>query len=284
MSIVIGLLFSSGVILVWRAVTGAPRAQLQLLRVRHNPLRTRLVRAGLNQRQRQLFYSVVVGAPALTFVIVYAMTHTWTVGLAVALAFAPLPWSWLKRKHIRNRTQMIEAWPTIVDSLLSGVRAGIALPEAVIQLASSGPEITRPYFQTFAREYRASGRFSEALSTVQFELLDSTGDQIFEALRLARELGGSELGNLLRDLSTVMREDARIRGEIIARQSWTVNAARTAVAAPWIILVLISTRTDAASAYSTLTGVTILATGGFLCAVAYWLMQRIGALEDFGGR
>lgn len=284
MSIVIGLLFSGGVILMWRAITVAPRVHIRLSHIWSNPIRTRLVRAGMNQRQRQLFYAVSAGAPTVTFTIVYAMTHTWTVALAVALALTPLPWSWLKRKHIRNRAQMIEAWPTIVDSLLSGVRAGVALPEAVIQLASSGPEITRPYFQTFAREYRASGRFSEALSTVQSELLDSTGDQIFEALRLARELGGSELGNLLRDLSTVMREDARIRGEILARQSWTVNAARIAIAAPWIILVLISTRTDAASAYSSLTGVTILATGGFLCAVAYWLMQRIGALEDFGGR
>ncbi|MDO5728211.1 MAG: type II secretion system F family protein [Actinomycetaceae bacterium] len=284
MSVIIGLLFTSGITLIWRAVSGAPHIEIRFPLTWSHPLYRHLVRAGLNHTQRQLFYMVSAGIPALSFTTVYSLTHTWAVALAVALALAPLPWSWLKRKHVRNRTQMIEAWPTIVDLLLSAVRAGVALPEAVLQLANSGPEITRPYFQVFAREYRASGRFSQALSTVQAELLDSTGDQIFEVLRLARELGGNELGNLLRDLSTVMRDDARIRGEIIARQSWTVNAARIAVAAPWIVLVLISTRTDAAAAYSTLTGATILATGGFFCAIAYWLMQRIGTLEDFGGR
>ena len=42
---------------------------------------------------------------------------------------------------------------------------------------------------------------------------------------MARQVGGSELGRLLRTLSAFLRADARTRGEIEARQSWTVNAA-----------------------------------------------------------
>lgn len=283
MTIVSGLLLATGIILVWRSLTRAP-ALYSLRTERPSTIQTALVHAGLDQIQRRVFLAVSLLTPGATFMLVVTMTKTWPIALAVTCAVIPLPWGWIKRRRVRNRAALANAWPTIVDSLLASVRAGITLPEAVLQLSVSGPEITRPHFAIFAREYRAKGRFSEALDVVQRELLDPMGDQLFESLRLAREVGGNELGNLLRDLSTVMREDARIRGELMARQSWTINAARLAVAAPWIILVLISTRTDAARAYSTATGIIILATGGFLCIIAYWLMLRIGQLDDFGGR
>ena len=53
---------------------------------------------------------------------------------------------------------------------------------------------------------------------------------------MAREVGGTDLGRLLRTLSAFLREDARTRAELETRQGWTVNAARLAVAAPWIVL------------------------------------------------
>ena len=59
------------------------------------------------------------------------------------------------------------------------------------------------------------------------------GDRLVESLRIAREVGGTDLGHLLRTLSGFLREDARTRAELETRQSWTVNAARLAVAAPW---------------------------------------------------
>ena len=67
---------------------------------------------------------------------------------------------------------------------------------------------------------------------------------------MAREVGGSDLGRLLRTLSTFLREDARTRAELQTRQGWTVNAARLAVAAPWAVLALLSLRTDAVRAYN----------------------------------
>ena len=44
-------------------------------------------------------------------------------------------------------------------------------------------------------------------------------------------MGGSDLGKLLGTLAEFLRESARTRSELEARQSWTVNAARLALAA-----------------------------------------------------
>jgi tight adherence protein B len=61
-----------------------------------------------------------------------------------------------------------------------------------------------------------------------------------------------------------------------------VNAARLAVAAPWIVLAMLSTRPDSLQAYSRPAGVLVLAIGAALSLVAYLLMVRIGRLPEEG--
>ena len=97
---------------------------------------------------------------------------------------------------------------------------------------------------------------------------------------MAREVGGSDLGRLLRTLSTFLREDARARAELETRQSWTVNAARLAVAAPWIVLAMLCTRPEAVQAYGSRTGTMVLASGAACTFVAYRLMIRIARLPE----
>ena len=105
-------------------------------------------------------------------------------------------------------------------------------------------------------------------------------DRIVEALRLTREVGGTDLGRLLGTLAEFLRDSARTRSELEARQSWTVNAARLAVAAPWIVLALLSTRPEAVAAYNTAAGAAVLVGGLLVSGFCYWLMLRIGALPD----
>lgn len=83
---------------------------------------------------------------------------------------------------------------------------------------------------------------------------------------------------MLRTLSEFLREDARTRGEIEARQSWSVNAARLAVAAPWVTLLLLSARQEAVQAYNSTEGLLVLAVAAGLSVVAYRLMLRIGRI------
>ena len=72
----------------------------------------------------------------------------------------------------------------------------------------------------------------------------------------------------------------RTRGELEARQSWTVYAARLAVAAPWVVLALLATRTSAAAAYDSVAGFVVLLAGGTCSVVAYLLMVRVARLPE----
>ncbi|MCW2831088.1 MAG: type secretion system protein, partial [Aeromicrobium sp.] len=141
-----------------------------------------------------------------------------------------------------------------------------------------GPEGLRPAFEQFGRDYQSSGRFHESLDLLKARLADPVGDRVVEALRIAREVGGGDLGRMLRSLSGFLRDDLRTRGEIESRQSWTVNGARLAVAAPWVVLVLMCLQGDVVQRFATGTGAAVLIGGAVACVAAYRLMMWIGKL------
>ena len=71
---------------------------------------------------------------------------------------------------------------------------------------------------------------------------------------MSREVGGTELPSILRALAASLRQEAAVRSEVEARQSWVLNAARLGVAAPWIVLLLLASRAEAAAAYNSPAG------------------------------
>lgn len=208
------------------------------------------------------------------------ITSVPALGLLAAAMAGYAPVALLRARARRRRRQLREVWPDVVDHIASAVRAGLALPESLAQLAVRGPAELRPVFADFAHDYRVSGRFEECLDALKTRLSDPVADRLVESLRIAREVGGTDLGRLLRTLSTFLREDARTRAELEARQSWTVNAARLALAAPWIVLLMLATRGQSLAAYRQPGGVLVLIVGGALSVVAYQIMRRIGRLPE----
>jgi len=227
--------------------------------------------------------NVLVGSVVL-FVLAFLLFMLLTAVVPIALCFGAIaaasPISLIRMRARKRRGKLRDLWPDAVDNITSGVRAGLALPEALAQLAVRGPEELRPPFARFAEDYRATGRFHDCLDRLKDAMSDPVADRLIESLRIAREVGGSDLGRLLRTLSAFLREDARTRAELEARQSWTINAARLAVAAPWVVLAMLAFRGGSLQAYATPTGWLVLAFGAGLCIVAYRLMVWIGRLPD----
>ena len=214
------------------------------------------------------------------FVILAGISQSVVVAAVFSTMAMAAPFLVVHGRAVQARTALREVWPDVVDNLASSVRAGLALPQALAQLAVHGPVQLRPQFEAFARNYEATGRFGQCLDQLKDELADPVGDRIIEALRVARDVGGNDLGRLLRTLSVFLREDVRIRGELQARQSWTINGARLAVSSPWLLLLFLSLRPQAVAAYDTPAGLLVLSVGAGLCVVAYQVMMRIAVLPS----
>jgi tight adherence protein B len=160
------------------------------------------------------------------------------------------------------------------------VRSGVALPDSVSALAHAGPAPSRAAFAEFEALYRSTGNFGVSIDALKARLADPTADRILETLRMSREVGGTDLTRVLRSLSGYLREEAAIRNEVEARQSWVMNAARLGVAAPWIVLLLLSTRPEAVVAYNTPGGVALIVCGLCVSVVAYRVMLVIGRIPE----
>jgi tight adherence protein B len=243
-------------------------------------LRDELTQAGVENVSPRGLVTTSLMAFALVAVVVTLATGVPAIGVCFGSMAGWGPVAVVRMRARRRRAALRDAWPDAVDNLTSAVRAGLSLPEALGQLSVRGPVELRDAFAGFAEDYRATGRFADCLDRLKDRLADPVADRLVESLRIAREVGGSDLGRLLRTLAAFLREDARTRGELETRQSWTVNGARVAVAAPWIVLALLATRPQAVAAYDRPAGALVLAVGAACSVVAYRLMIRIGRLPE----
>ena len=239
-----------------------------------------LAGAGVDKVSPRGLVGTCLGLGVFVALVFYGLSRSWPIACCFGLFGGWLPVT-LLRWRAKKRTAMLrQLWPDVVDHLRSAIRAGLPLPEALIQLGDKGPEELRPIFREFGADYRAGGQFDGSLNKLKHRLADPVADRIIEALRLTREVGGSDLGKLLGTLAEFLRENARTRSELEARQSWTINAARLAVAAPWIVMILLATRPEAIQAYNTPTGAAVLLGGLVVSLICYTAMLKIGALPQ----
>ena len=183
-----------------------------------------------------------------------------------------------RKLQMKSKKVPADLWPDVVDDLASAIRAGLSLPQAVIELCNSGPEQLRPAFQLCRDQYQATGDFNAGLNLMAQNLEDPQADKFVASLQIAHEVGGADLGVLLRTLSEVMREELVLRGEIVARQSWTVNGAKLAVAAPWVTALVLSTRDTAANVYMSASGLRMLSVCAVISVFAYLAMIKLAEL------
>jgi tight adherence protein B len=277
MGVLLGLGAGVGLLLVYGALV-SPRGP----RPPRGPSRLDLLvqRAGLAGTSTVSVLALCLGVALTAGLLVQVVSRTWPVSTAFALLGGYLPLAVLAGRARRRQRDLAEVWPEAVDNLASAVRAGMSLPEALAQLAVRGPEPLRPAFEAFAVDYQVTGRFAESLDRLKDRLADPVGDRVVEGLRIAREVGGGELGRLLRSLSGYLRDDVRTRSELESRQAWAVNGARLAVAAPWLVLLMLSFQREVISRYASPAGVVVLLVGGACCLVAYRLMMQIGRLPQ----
>jgi tight adherence protein B len=211
---------------------------------------------------------------------VLLMTRSVVIALAFGTLAAGIAFVTVRAKNNLNEAALIAAWPEVIDHLMSGVQSGLSLTESLAGLSTRGPEVLRPAFTQFKATLYGSGDLTHAIEELKALFAHHGSDQIFEALIISKALGGSELLQILRSLGDFLRQDLALRREIEIKHGWIKNSAHLSAAAPWILLLLLSTQPSTAAAYSTPTGAMILIAGLVMTAIAYIWMNRLGRLPQ----
>ena len=222
-SALLGIGAGTGLFLIWWSFWETPEQRPMAPKV--SRLADLLASAGVDKVSPGGLIGTCAGLGLFVALVFYAVSRSWPIACCFALFAAWLPISILRWRAKKRSALLRQLWPDVVDHLRSAIRAGLPLPEALIQLGEKGPDELRHVFREFGADYRAGGQFDASLNKLKHRLADPVADRIVEALRLTREVGGSDLGKLLGTLAEFLRESARTRSELEARQSWTVNAA-----------------------------------------------------------
>jgi tight adherence protein B len=271
LALVVGCALAAGIMFIFSVWAWPPRAHsLPVVRQRS--------RGHSGSRSPLAVYSLALGLSvgAVTLAV------SGVVGLAVVFGFgaAGIPWLVLNRRANKERLAMRLLWPDVVDSLVSALRAGASLPAAIAGLRALEPRVVREAATHFEHQFRLSGNFDACLDTLKETWADPAADRILETLRLARHVGGSDVTMILRALGGYLRQESAIRQEVGARQGWIRTAAGIGVGAPWVVLALLSTRPEAATAYNSAPGLIVIFVGLGITVVAHRIMLAVGVLDE----
>lgn len=282
----LGLGLGSGLWFLYEALTSTFRARAasrsRPLRVRRTwglaPLVTLLEEAGFEKLNPRvvlaggLLGGLLAGAGLVVLLPIPAL------GVITACVVPLWGYAYVARVKSQRATRLRRAWPSVIDHLRAGVRSGHDVAGAVIALPESfPPDISAPV-RTFEKEITQGFSTDDALAELARRFADPVGDRIVEVLRMAHEVGGTNLPGVLLELQKSVRADIAVREDAHAQQSWIRSASLLAVAAPWAVLVVIGTREATISAYQTSEGGAILILGAIVSLVAFTMMKKIGAL------
>ena len=214
------------------------------------------------------------------FLVVFIVTSSKTIAGAISSLSTAIPFM-INKYRAQARVGSKElAWPEAIDSLVSALQSGLSITDSLMGLAERGPLVLRDSFVRIRVGLQQGEVFESVLKREKAALNSAISDQVFETLVLAKDFGGRDSDNALRLLAEFIREDLDVVEEIRTKFGWIRNSAALATAAPWILLILLSSQSSTVAAFSTSAGIQVLSIGVVMTAVAYLWMERVGTLPQ----
>lgn len=224
--------------------------------------------------------AILISTVCITYLVMTVLTKSSSISFSIAVLATSIPFIINRNRENQRIRQRDLAWPEAIDSLVSALQSGIPIPEAVMSLSRRGPSALQPLFSRIERKIMSGEDFHDVLFDEKKFVNSAISDQVFETLILAKSFGGKDSNTALRLLAEFVREDLAVVEEIRTKFGWVKNSAVLATAAPWVLLVLLSTQGSTREAFATYDGLRILTLGIVMTAAAFLWMEKVGALPN----
>lgn len=185
----------------------------------------------------------------------------------------------LKRSRNQKEKNEIEnLWPEILEGMISGLVAGISIHETIIEVSKQYSDF--PVFKELNRKLHHQQKLELALIDLKQELSESICDQVVEIIIFSLRFGGNDTIKLFRNLAEAISRNLELRAELAARFGWVKNSAALASIAPWLIYLILNLQGNARAAFADPVGKAIIFCAAFLSVVSYMLMKQISKLPS----
>lgn len=226
------------------------------------------------------FKAAVAAGCILVFASSYEVFKLWPLSLALTIGMAALVLDWLAKRGTRRTIQLIAEWPVVLESLESAIRSGLNLVDSFRDLAQSHNLTCSPQFGKTVQLLESGWLLDQVLDELKAGLGTVASDLTIEVLRQAGLSGGYGLADALLAQANDLRHAENDLAQIAAKQGWVLGTAKLAVAAPWVVLVLVAIRPENASLFASASGTLVMLVGLTASIVAYRLVSRIGHIPE----
>jgi tight adherence protein B len=196
-------------------------------------------------------------------------------GVVAGITAVAVPWAVTRARTSRRSRFVAEAWPGVIDELISTLRSGGTVTAAMSQLVGSSRGVISAGARDFMIAVSTTSDVSGSLSLARRVWASAVGDRVAETLRLAGECGGAGVMHGLVALARDVRRESSVQAEVRARAAWIRVAAVVGAVAPWIAVLVLATRPEGRQAYGTIEGTLVLLVGYGVTVFAYLLVSRI---------
>lgn len=171
-----------------------------------------LARAGVKLRVAE-YLMLKAAATILPFVIFWAITGSWAPGLIVGALGSFIPDIWLRIRQRRRSNDFVLQLPDTLALVVSGLRAGFSLQQAVVNISHEAAEPTSTEFERVAHELQLGVPLVDALDSLVRRIKSDDLEMIVTVFKIHSRVGGN-LATVLETVGTTIRERVRLRREI----------------------------------------------------------------------
>ena len=193
-----------------------------------------LRRAGLTKSPAgfvQMCFLMIVGGSALGLLLGNVVFAAVLGGLGLLGPFV-----WIKRRQ-RKRLEAFQAQlPDAIDMLVSAMKAGYSFQAAMNFIGEEMPPPLGPEFARFYDEQRLGIDVRSALLSLQSRV-DSMDLRMFVTAVLVQRESGGNIGEVLANISDIMRERFALEGELETLTAESRLSARILAALPLLVFV-----------------------------------------------
>jgi tight adherence protein B len=190
------------------------------------------------------------------------------------------PFVWMKRRQ-RKRVEAFQAQlPDAIDMLVSAMKAGYSFQAAMNFIGEETPAPLGPEFSRFYDEQRLGIDVRSALLSLQSRV-DSMDLKMFVTAVLVQRESGGNLGEVLANISDIMRERFALEGELETLTAESRFSARILAALPLLVFLGMFALNPAfmQPMLREPVGRVMLVLAGLSVAIGYLVMVRIADVD-----
>lgn len=200
--------------------------------------------------------------------------------VVLAIIGAVMPFLWMKHRQ-HNRLEEFQAQlPDAIDMLVSAMKAGYSFQAAMNFIGEEVPAPLGPEFARFYDEQRLGIDVRSALLSLQTRV-DSMDLKMFVTAVLVQRESGGNLGEVLANISDIMRERFALEGELETLTAESRLSARILAALPLLVFIgMFALNPDfMRPMLQQIPGQIMLAFAGLSVAMGYLVMARIADID-----